>query len=154
MRSVFAAALLVLLTSAAAHAAPAQGVTVRDAWIRATPPGAPTAAAYATITNHAISSDRLMGGATAAAGAVEPHQMSKAGGVMRMRPMPGGMAIGSLATVRLSPNGDHLMLTGLKRPLVAGQHVRVTLHFRRAGDVPVDFAVRNNPPGLMGGMHM
>ena len=154
MRFAVVAALLMLLTSAAAGAAPPSDVTVRDAWIRATPPGAPTAAGYVTITNHAISSDRLIGGQTSAAASVEPHQMLMTGGVMRMRPAPGGMAIGASATVRLSPNSDHLMLIGLKRPLVAGQHVKVVLHFRRAGDVPVDFAVRNTAPGIMGGMHM
>lgn len=152
MRSV-SVALLLLLGACSASAA-SSDVSVKDAWIRATPPGAPTAAAYATITNHAISSDRLLGGSTAVAGSVEPHQMSKAGGVMRMRPMAGGMAIAASGTVRFAPNGDHLMLIGLKHPLVAGQHVRVTLRFRRAGEVPVDFAVRNGPPGIMGAMHM
>ena len=152
MRPVLAACLIALAASAAS--AGASDVTVKDAWIRATPPGAPTAAAYATITNPAISSDRLLGGTTAAAGAVEPHQMTKAGGVMRMRPMAGGMAIAASGTVRLTPNSDHLMLIGLKHALVAGQHVRVMLRFRRAGEVPVDFAVRNGPPGLIGEMRM
>jgi copper(I)-binding protein len=153
MRSVFVAFVLLLAWGAAA-AAPAQGVAVRDAWIRATPPGAPTAAGYAVISNRAISSDRLMDGRTAVAAAVEVHQMSMAGGVMRMRPVQGGLALGASQTVRLSPKGDHLMLIGLKRPLVAGQHVRIVLRFRRAGDVPVDFTVRTGPPSLMAGMHM
>jgi copper(I)-binding protein len=153
MRSVFVA-LIVLLAWGAAAAAPAEGVVVRDAWIRATPPGAPTAAGYAVISNRAISSDRLMGGTTAVAAVVEAHQMSMAGGVMRMRALPGGLGLGASQTVRLSPKGDHLMLIGLKRPLVAGQRVRIVLHFRRAGDVPVEFTVRTGPPTLMAGMHM
>jgi hypothetical protein len=56
--------------------------------------------------------------------------------------------------VTLSPNGDHLMLLGLKRPLHAGEHVKIVLNFRRAGQAPVDFVVRDTAPGGMFGMHM
>jgi hypothetical protein len=139
----------------AAAAAQAGTIEIRDAWIRATPPGAATAAGYATIVNHGVSTDRLTGGHTSVAASVEPHQMSMAGGVMRMRPIPGGLAVGASATVKLAPNGDHLMLIGLKRPLKAGEHVRVTLDFSRGGPVTADFAVRADAGGGgMGGMRM
>ncbi len=138
-----------LLAAFGAQAAP-QGVEARDAWIRAPPPGAATAAGYVTLTNHGVASDRLIGGQTRVAASVEAHRMSMAGGMMRMRPIPGGLAIGAGATVRLAPNGDHLMLTGLKAPLQPGQHVKVTLTFSRAGAVTVDFPVRTDAPG--GGM--
>lgn len=138
-----------------AGAASAATIEVKGAWIRATPPGAPTAAGYARITNHGIVSDRLIGGHTAAATSVEVHSMTTTGGVMRMRSMTGGLAIGASATVSLGPNGSHLMLVGLKAPLTAGQHVKVTLSFQRAGAVVVDFPVLAAPPrGGMGGMHM
>jgi copper(I)-binding protein len=153
MRSfaVLASVVVALAASAVAHAA---DIEARGAWIRTTPPGAATAAGYVTLTNHGLS-DRLMGGRTAAASAVQVHEMSMAGGVMRMRPMPGGLAIGASQTVRLAPTGDHLMLIGLKRPLKAGQHVRVVLSFQRAGDIAVDFAVRDGEVAAgMGGMHM
>ena len=142
-------ALAGLGTGAAAQAA---GIEVRNAWIPATPAGAPTAAGYATITNHGISSDRLTGGATTVAASVEVHEMSTAGGVMRMRPVAGGLAIGASASVTFDPGRYHLMLMGLKHPLAAGQHVRIVLHFTRAGDVPADFVVK--PGGAMAGMHM
>ncbi|HTX48743.1 MAG TPA: copper chaperone PCu(A)C [Caulobacteraceae bacterium] len=152
MRSfaVFASFVVALAVGAAAHAA---GIEARDAWIRATPPGAATAAGYVTLTNHGLS-DRLVGGRTAVAGDVQVHEMSMTGGVMRMRPIPGGLAIGASQTVSLAPARDHLMLIGLKRPLKAGQHVKVVLRFQRAGDVAVDFTVRDAQPGGMGGMHM
>jgi copper(I)-binding protein len=153
MRSfaVLASVVVALAISAVAQAA---DIEARGAWIRATPPGAATAAGYVTLTNHGLS-DRLMGGHTAAATEVQVHQMSMTGGVMRMRPMPGGLAIGASQTVSLAPAGDHLMLIGLKAPLKAGQHVRVVLRFQRAGDVTVDFPVRDAQPGAgMGGMHM
>ncbi len=73
---------------------------------------------------------------------------------MRMRPIPGGLAMAGSATLRLSPNGDHLMLIAPKAALKAGTHVKVTLEFQRAGRVAADFVVRDAAPGGMAGMHM
>jgi copper(I)-binding protein len=131
----------------AAGAAFADGIEVKDAWIPLPPPGAPTAAGYATITNHQISSDRLAGAHSGAAASVDLHETTKVGGVVRMRPVQGGLAIGASASIKLAPMGDHLMLSGLKKPLVAGQHVKITLQFRRGGDVTADFVVK--PAGAM-----
>jgi len=149
MRPLLFAAVTSFFLAAASLAAAAD-IEVRDAWIRTPPPGAPTAAAYATITNRAISTDRLTG-AYSAAGSVSLHQMSTAGGVMRMRPVTGGLPVGASASVRLTPNSYHLMLTGLKSPLKAGQHVKIVLQFQRAGNIAADFIVRDAGPG---GMHM
>jgi|HubBroStandDraft_1064217.scaffolds.fasta_scaffold343730_2 copper(I)-binding protein len=153
MRLAFAALLGLLLFTATA--AGASTIEARGAWIRSTPPGAPTAAGYVTLINHGPATDRLMGGTTSVAGSVVPHQMTTTGGIMRMRPFPGGLAIGAAATVSLTPNGDHLMLIGLKRPLKSGEHVRIVLQFQRAGNITVDFPVRDAAPGGgMAGMHM
>jgi hypothetical protein len=74
---------------------------------------------------------------------------------MRMHPIAGGLPIPAGATVRLSPEADHLMLIGLKSPLATGRKVKVILDFARAGQVTVDFPVRAGPPaGAMPGMHM
>ena len=53
-------------TPSRAAAATAGTIEVKDAWIRSTPPGAPTAAGYATIVNHGFTSDRLTGASTRA----------------------------------------------------------------------------------------
>jgi hypothetical protein len=144
-RLLAAALALAALTATAATAAT---IEVKNAWIRTPPPGAPTAAAYVAITNRSIASDRLTGAYSGAAASVGLHEMQKQGGVMRMRPLPAGLPIGASATVTLSPSGRHLMLTGLKRPLKAGQHVRVVLQFQRAGEVAADFVVRDQPGGM------
>ena len=153
MRSSFLAlvalvALASVAASAAGGAAMAATIQVKDAWIRTPPPGAPTAAGYATITNHGIASDRLTGAYSGAAASVGLHEMDKAGGVMRMRPIPGGVAIGASATIKLEPNGRHLMLTGLKAPLKEGQSVPLTLTFAHAGAQQVTAAVAK-----VGAMH-
>ena len=152
MRPSLLAPLLAL--SVVATAAHAGSIEVKDAWIRSTNAGAPTAAGYATIVNHGFASDRLTGGYSRASASVELHHMSTEGGIMRMRPIPGGLAMAGSATLRLTPNGDHLMLIAPKGALKAGTHVKVTLQFQRAGSIAADFVVRDAAPGGMGGMHM
>jgi len=146
--------LFVVMVALAIAGCSAQGATstatveVKNAWIRTPPPGAPTAAGYATIVNHAIASDRLTGAYTSAAASVGLHEMTKQGGVMRMREIAGGVPIGSTGTVKLAADGRHLMLMGLKHPLTAGQHVRIVLQFQRAGPKPTDFVVRDDAGGM------
>ena len=50
----------------------------------------------------------------------------------------------------LQPGGFHLMLIGLKEPLIQGQSVPLTLRFERAGEVQVMLAVQ--PAGARGPM--
>ncbi len=156
------ALLAAMLLAGAAAAAPAlaarsrPSIEIEDAWSPPPPPGAPTAAGYLTIRNAGHAPDRLLGGATPVAAQVQLHSMSTQGGVMRMRPITGGLAIAGGATVRIEPGaGLHLMLIGLKRTLRAGEHVPVTLRFAKAGDVHADLLVRaqgaNAPPSGMGG---
>jgi len=110
-------------------------------WLRETPPAAKTGAGYALILNDGRREDRLLGGASAVADHVEVHSMTMDGGIMRMRPVSGGLAIAVGGSVTLRPGGYHLMLMGLKRPLRRGETVEIRLRFARAGDVPVRFRV-------------
>lgn len=134
-------------------------IRLEHAWIRPTPPGAPTAAGYVTITNTGAAPDRLLGGSMPGVDRVEVHQMSMAGGIMRMRPVAGGLPIAPGQTVALAPGGYHLMLIGLKRPFTAGERVRAVLRFAQAGDVMKTFDVGAGPapsgaPGHMDMSHM
>ena len=123
---------------------------IGDPWVRATPNAAPTAAGYLTVTNHGKTADRLLGGSTPLAQAIEPHTMSMDGGVMRMRLAAGGFEIPPGGSLTVAPGGNHLMLIGPRRPLKPGERVPATLRFAHAGAVKVEFAVRAGPrPGAM-----
>lgn len=111
------------------------------AWSRATPNAAPTAVGYLTVTNHGRTADRLLGGETPMAAAIEPHSMSMAGGIMRMRRLPRGFEIRPGATLFLGPGSDHLMFIGPKRPFTAGLRIPAVLRFAHAGAVNVVFTV-------------
>jgi periplasmic copper chaperone A len=141
-----AAGFLLLLTAAAQ----AGDVQIKDAWARATPGGAQTAAAYVTIESTA--GDRLTGASTPAAQKAELHSMTMDGNVMKMRQvdaidLPAGQA------VTLKPGGYHIMLTGLAQPLKEGQSFPLTLTFAKAGTQDVTVTVQK--VGAMGpGMDM
>ena len=110
-------------------------------WSRATPQGASVAAGYLTIKNTGTTADRLVGGSSDAAAKFEVHEMSMDGGVMKMRPIQGGLEIKPGETVALKPQGLHIMFVGLKKPLKQGDHLKATLEFEKAGKVDVDFDV-------------
>ena len=94
-----------------------------------------------TITNTGTTPDRLVSAKSAAAGAVQVHEMKMEGNVMRMREVDGGLAIAPGATVTLAPGGLHIMLMGLKAPLRQGEKVPLTLVFEKAGSIDVELAV-------------
>jgi copper(I)-binding protein len=136
-------------------------ITVEKAWARATPKGAAVGAAYLTIRNNGAAPDRLTSG-TADFANVEFHEMSMAGGVMKMRELKDGLVIPAHGAVTLSPGGNHIMFTGLKQPLVKGSVAKATLTFEHAGALPVEFGVRGigassggeSGKGEMNGMKM
>jgi copper(I)-binding protein len=155
--------LLAVLVAAATPAAHAKDVhagslDLVNPWARATPKGAPVAAGYLTIKNTGTTADRLVGGSSDAAAKVEVHQMSMDNGVMKMRPIMGGLEIKPGETVELKPQGLHLMFIGPKSPLKQGDHVKATLEFEKAGKVEVDFDVTGmggpSPGHAMPGMKM
>ena len=121
-------------------------------WSRATPKGAPVGAGYMTIKNNGTTADRLVGGSADVAPKFEVHEMSMDNGIMKMRPIKGGLEIKPGETVELKPEGLHVMFVGLKKPLKEGDHIKATLVFEKAGNVDVEFDVSGM--GAMGGHDM
>ena len=137
--------------SAAPQTYKAGDLVITAPWVRATPRRAPVAGGYLTITNNGREPDRLVGGSFAAAGSFEVHQMSMEGGVMRMRPVTDGLEVKPGQTVELKPGGLHLMFMGLKEQLKAGDTVKGTLEFAKAGKIEIAYPVR--AMGAGGGGH-
>ena len=141
--------LTLVAAAAADHANHATPIMILQPWARATPPGAPTAAAYLTIMNHGAEPDVLVGASSPQAERVDFHIMTMDNGVMKMRPATTGVAVPAGGTVELKPDGGyHVMLSGLKAPLRSGTMLPVTLRFAKAGSIEVVFAVE--PIGARG----
>jgi copper(I)-binding protein len=144
------------LTSARAEEVKAGDLVISQAWTRATPGGAKTGGGYLTIENKGSAPDKLIGASADAAGKIEVHEMAMNDGVMKMRPIEGGLAIDPGKTVKLAPGGFHLMMMDLKNPLKQGDKLALTLQFEKAGKVVVTLDVQGigaQAPGG-GGMEM
>lgn len=127
---------LAALTPRLPQAADQAPLAVLEAWARATPPGARTAAAYLTLANPGRETDRLVGVWTDAAGRVELHTHEITEGVARMQAVE-GLDIPAGGRLVLQPDGAHLMLFGLRRPLNPGDRLVLTLRFAKAGEMAV-----------------
>jgi copper(I)-binding protein len=146
LRAMFTATLLLtgatgqgFITPAAAHEFKAGKLTLQHPWTRAT--AGKVGAGYTIIVNSGTTADQLVSATTPAADKVEIHTMTMDGGVMKMRPLPDGIVIPAGGTAKLAPGGNHLMLIGLKAPLVEGTLVPLTLNFAKAGPVKVQLKV-------------
>lgn len=150
------AALTAALSAAAAPAFVAgSGLHALHPWSRPVPPAAPTGVGYLTLVNETSRPERLLGGdSPALRGGVEVHEMSMTGGVMRMRPVPGGLLIPAHGRAELRPGGAHLMLIGPKRAYKPGALIPVTLRFDHAPPLPVSLQVQAQTPASMNGMGM
>lgn len=152
---LFAAVLALALGTAQAHEYKVGTLEIGHPWTRATPKGASVAGGYLKITNKGTVADRLTGATFSLAPRAEIHEMAMTGGVMKMRPLAGGVEIKPGETVEFKPSSYHIMFMNLKQPLEKGQRIKGTLTFEKAGPVDVEFvvdAIGAQMPA-MGGMH-
>ena len=129
LRTTFSS-LIFALTVMAPLAACADGVNVKNAWVRLPAPGQTTASAYVELTSARDAALVAVGSATAAR--VEMHSMTVEGGVMRMRALP-RIELPAGQAVKLAPGGRHFMLIDVKQPLTAGDTVPLVLSVQTSG---------------------
>lgn len=95
-------------------------------------------AVYLTVENRGGTSDRLIAVTSDAATQVQLHVPGGAGSDMHAAP---GLEIPPGARVELRPQGPHVMVEHVDRPLAAGDRFPLRLVFQRAGAVQVDVVV-------------
>jgi periplasmic copper chaperone A len=138
--------------SAAVAIAQNGDIVITNAWARAMPSGAQTAAAYITVES--ADGDRLTGVSTPAAQKADLHSMTMDDGIMKMRQVD-AIDLPAGKPVTLKPGGYHIMLTGLAGPLKEGQSFPLTLSFAKAGSREVTVSVEKvgamGPSGQAGG---
>jgi copper(I)-binding protein len=144
-----ALAITAALAGAAALASPAAAagdydvgsIHISQPWSRATPKGASTGAGYMTLTNKGAAPERVSCVSDDASAQCQIHSMTMEGGVMKMRPVEGGLEIKPGESVTLKPGGNHMMFLSLKHPLEQGGTVKATLKFDHAGTIDVEYPV-------------
>jgi copper(I)-binding protein len=137
-----AALFLITLTGCAAAETNTDqaDVIVTDGWVRiyeGTEAAGGMTGGFATITNNLDTEITLVGASSAVAMMAEVHEVAMVDGKMQMQAKDGGITIAPGETVTLEPGGLHVMLMGLKEPLVEGQEIPLTLDFDGVEDVDV-----------------
>jgi copper(I)-binding protein len=118
-------------------------VTIADAWCRPTPNGAKVGGCYVTLT--AGADDRLVSVSTALADSAQIHEMKTENGVMSMGELKDGLPLPAGQKVELKPGSTHIMLMGLRDPLVDGGVASFTLTFEKAPAIGVHAAIKQPP---------
>ena len=134
--SVWAIALL--LSGCAAPQA--EGIEVRDAWIRPAAQGG-NGAIYFVIENHSSETHEMIGAASESAAAVEMHESSMSGDVMQMHQVE-AVSLGPGSEVTFEPGGLHIMLIDLTEDLETGDEIEVTLQFTTFEDLTIPVPVQ------------
>ncbi len=101
-------------------------------------------AMFFMVHNNTATDDRLVAAKTDAAERAELHTHTEdANGVMSMGEIEGGIPLAAGEFIELARGGDHVMLMGLKRALIDGDTIALTLTFEVAGDITLQVPVDN-----------
>jgi copper(I)-binding protein len=141
---------LALLAFPLAASADSSNIGIENAWSRAAMVGH-TGVVYLTITDTGAA-DRLIAVSTPVAQTAQVHQSFSENGVMKMRPVA-ALPVAPGKPITLSPGGYHVMLMGLKQPLVEGESFLLALTFEHAPQITVQVQVERAGagPGPSGG---
>ncbi len=136
--------LSVLLTSSACSpsdetVADRSVVSVTDAVCRPTPTGRQVSGCYLTLI--ASRNDTLMTVKSTASALAQVHESSLENNMMVMYDAKAGLPLPAGQPVSLAPGGNHIMLLGVKEPLVTGDTVPLILTFASAKTVEVEAKV-------------
>jgi len=117
------------------------GIRASDAWALALPPVSQTGAAYLTLVNDGAETQRLVSASGEIADRVEIHNHVMDGGVMKMRPVE-HVEVEPGSKITFEPGGLHVMLIGLREPLVAGESFVIDLQFDDGGSLKTEVSIR------------
>lgn len=117
------------------------GVSVRDAWIRETPPGMTMMAGYMELRNITSRPQVLVAASSPGFESVMIHRTILKDGMAGMVHLS-QVELAPNGSLNFAPGGYHLMLMTPKRTLRAGEPVVINLEFRGGLVLPVAFEVR------------
>lgn len=144
MRSLVGLAVLsvglLLSPGAFAHEYTEGTVKIEHPRAAPSPAGAKTGAVYMQIVNTGKEPLEIKNLSTPIAEKVEVHSMTMTDGIMRMRPIALPITIAPGDTLKLTVD-RHVMLIGLKKPLIEEEMVPFTIDFANGKSMNVDLYV-------------
>ncbi|WP_371374006.1 copper chaperone PCu(A)C [Thalassotalea aquiviva] len=119
----------------------AQDIEITNSYIRETIPGTQVSSAYMTITNASADDIKLLSITSNISKRIELHQHLMRDSMMQMQQVDSIIIKAKDKTV-LQPHGYHVMIFELKSPLIANQHVAMTLHFSNGQTLDITLPVK------------
>ena len=142
MMRLFYPLVLVLFTSPLWAQSVSDSVTIEEPFARAVAPGMAMSGAFMTLTNQDKVEHFVISASSDVASNVELHMHTMQDGMMRMRQVAHFHLQPGKSTI-LKPGGLHIMLMGLKQPLVEGTTIQITLAFSDGSNKIVDVPVKS-----------
>ncbi len=138
------ATLTVLAAACGGSHAPSvtPSLEVRGAWARAADSGMVTAV-YLAIINREAASVSFSGATSPAAESVSLHETMAMNGMVHMMPLDTAQVIAANDSLVMAEGAKHLMVSGLRRKLSAGDSLPLTLSFADGRTLDVKAAVRS-----------
>jgi copper(I)-binding protein len=136
-------ALSIAVSGAAAHQVSEGTIKIEHPRAAPTPAGAKTGAAYMEIVNNGKEPVEIKVLSSTAAEKVEVHSMTMTGDIMRMRPVELPLTIAPGETLKLVKD-RHVMLIGLKKPLVEEDMVPFKIEFANGKAMEFDLYVEGD----------
>ena len=120
-------------------------ITVTKQWARTSPMATDMGAAYMTVEASAL--DELIGASVdmSVAMMAEVHETVTVDGASQMQEVE-RIEVSPNSPLEMKPGGYHIMLMGLKKPLVTGETIQITLKFSKSGETTVDVPVLEDAP--------
>lgn len=134
---------LLISGSALAH----DGLKYDEPYARATPPNAVNSAVFMTIENHMKVERALVSASTDVAKKTELHTVEKEGDLMKMRQVD-RIVLPAEGEVVLKPGSYHIMLLGVKQPLVEGETISVNLSYANGETETLEVPVKKVMAGM------
>tara|TARA_R110002167_G_scaffold123859_1_gene302971 strand:+ start:439 stop:918 length:480 start_codon:yes stop_codon:yes gene_type:complete len=140
MLKPFILAFLLLSFSLFAHDINAGQIEVNHPWARPTAPVVKTGAVYLVINNPTHQAELLLSVEVPStiAELAQIHQTEYSQNMAKMREAHSGLLIPAENSLELIPGGSHIMLVGLKTPLVEGEKFPMELRFEHSGEITVE----------------
>lgn len=131
----------VLLTCTCSSGGAKPPIEVREAWARPADSAA-TTAVYVTIVNNGATAASLVSSSSPSAESAQVHETMRMDGMAHMMAVTVPFSIASGDSLILAPGARHLMVSGLKQRLAAGDSLPILFHFADGREVRAMAGVR------------
>ena len=148
--AIAAIALATSLSACATMQEHPQELHLTDGWVRVSEYSDHVdgmTGAFATFVNHTDHDITIVGGSAEIAGMVQVHEVVMVDGAMKMQEKKGGIVIPAGKSVTLEPGGLHIMLMGLKKPILVGDKVTLTIDLDGYEDQTVTWDAKTSLSG-------